>query len=1358
MIHISVFRKQIQKKYLSNILSLFLLGILVSSGFFVFIHPVKAVSTSTYSTGTLSDESATGNCPTNKLPMWYKYEISKPVGPRGMIEVGTEDTVNVNMTIQPSLPAGTNTTQDIAWMNKIIENCMAKVAAGQIRLDLSIVRYGSGDVWHEDSKLAIKVDNTTFGVGFEPFKLPAKTALPDMFYFKFKLSTNGSFPNPDIEALSILGSLKDGKSGNDETITPIGNSGNGGGTSQERKLSDIKITTTVKDKYRVLLDEVAGFKDIKFSANGVPPINGNWASPANTLSLGQKFELPAASDYTGPSFTPVFYNMDFGINYSSKVNAKSFVGCEHNRFLSDTCKTAFFNSESGSSTSTLGAPSSIYESLPQTSIDPVIHNAAWADKTLWKNANANPSAGQPLGTVEFAVIPVIWGDTGVVTGYSRDLAVALNANPAKFTVEVYKTIDDIKKACEADANVTDKTICADPQKSRYAVGKDVTSTSSTTETGAATVAQSLYSFIVRVISNIIVWLQSVIFWVFATILVPILNALLKVHPYEDAFVNIIYPGWLILRNLANIFFIVSLLVVGLRILFQQSAAGAARSFILRLVLMALLVNFSLVIAQGLVGIADTVQSQFLPGNTRVIEALGQKLMVEPLKVFRAEVTNSTDNGLFSSSNAEVGLADTIKPLVFLMLSIASFFSFVALAAFLLVRLVALWVLYMLSPIAYVGFVMDETKSYASRWWSEFLKYAIVTPVLVFFLNMAALMASLFSGQDNSLFTAFSDGTLSQDIVTGALTIISHFIVLFFIYAGMKFALSSGTAGAKTIVDYSKKGYDALTTRPAKWAAGKVGDAKDFAKDAAKDSLKTQWDRRFKGGMLDPQAYRDAYKAKVDGKTKDMYAARMLRKANRLSPAGLVENPKQSMKYLFHKATFRGAQRKAKEADLLEDKSKKLTENERESLDNKYETESARLAPLEQISKKLNANNPLSVKEAKGLVTHLQKEGTRIQDHALDVAIELEKDAVSLSASGNEEAAEAKRNQAAGVQAEAKKRAEELVKIEKTLQERIDHAPDDDDATISLDDDLKVEISDKLDKDIEDLTSEIKNLSESIKEDDRRIKDYGPEEMTPIIRRDLQNQKHDLEKEIAKRSAPESSVVKQIRREREDNAKKKIEDTDDSDELIAQYNKALAKNNLPLASAIAKKLAAEGSFADLLKEKGYRNNVQDFQKFVTETFKDYAPQVRLQIMSEIGAINEKNGNRAASRATKIDTDTGVIRMASPAEHAAKHNGPLSKKPLSAAKTMKKNDFGEEGADGRLKLYTGAAKLLSQFKQIKKPKVTDADYTSKQVEYERKIRTWQQDWAPTANAILDATNSNLVDREAIEVLQDIAMKKP
>lgn len=352
------------------------------------------------------------------------------------------------------------------------------------------------------------------------------------------------------------------------------------------------------------------------------------------------------------------------------------------------------------------------------------------------------------------------------------------------------------------------------------------SNNNTSKTGCVTTPSiiptlpTLYGFIVKIVSSIVILLTKIIYQVFSLFIVPVINALLKVHPYQDAFVNIIYPGWLILRNLSNIFFIVALLVVGLKILFQQSAATIARGFLIRLVLMALLVNFSLVIAQGVVGIADTVQSQFLPANTKVIEALGTKLMVEPIKSFSDAYGATTSTPITGDSS----IGDVTKPIILLILAVAAFFSFLAILAFLAVRLVALMILYMISPIAYVGFIMTETTSYAKRWWDEFIKYAFLTPILVFFLNIAALIAVTTSSTTGNVIKI--DDTLSSDLVAGGLTIASQLIVLLVIFFGMKTALSFSSESSKVInekiVSGVKKGFKNTLKSPA-WLAGYGAD-------------------------------------------------------------------------------------------------------------------------------------------------------------------------------------------------------------------------------------------------------------------------------------------------------------------------------------------------------------------------------------------------------------------------------------------------------------------------------------------------------------------------------------------------------
>ncbi len=981
-------------------------------------------------------------------------------------------------------------------------------------------------------------------------------------------------------------------------------------------------------------------------ANGPDAIYLDWQDQQSALYSGDQFTLAAKDNTWGYTGNPYYLAANVFFNYYKDFKAlpNNKLACK-GTWTGTDCTGIVFRNADGSDKGTGAGGKAI---LPQY-FSPVLKTQAWRSqipepKPAQKAEGGNK--GEKLGEIEFAALPAIHGSTTTVTtlGITWDVIQALGVDSTvtlitggkssvkPFIVEVYANNTDIKTACKADPSVSeaDKPKCdTDLYFAKYGFSETISQTTSSSEKASDTPAQTLYGFITRVISDIIIWLQSVIYRVFAFVVVPILNALLRVRPYEDAFVNVIYPGWLILRNLANIFFIVSLLVVGLRILFQLSASGTAVGFIRRLLIMALLVNFSLVISQGIIGIADTVQSQFLPGNTKIIEALGQKLMVEPLKNMRDEVALK-DGGVFNSENSEAALADTVKPVVLLILSIAAFFSFIAIAAFLMIRLVVLWVLYMISPIAYVGFVMEETKKYASQWWSEFIKQAMLAPILVFFLNIAALMATTFStAGKNDLFTKFNpDGSLSGDVVIGSLTILTHFIVLGFLFAGMKFALSFGGIGSKAIVDYVKKGFDNVTKRPAKWAGG-----------VAKDAAKTQWDRNFKGGMLDPFAHRDAFKKNVDDKTKKTMEARLARKENKLTPEGMYKKPFKALKYVLSGGSIAGGIME-KEKNALDDESRILTESERQKYENEMAYNTNRLDNATEDLGALNSNRVSHSQVQTDIINELEaKEVSLAQEKAV-----LEQEATDFHTNGRLADEQKKRDEAALVQEDIDK----LNAIRTNVETRLAASVAAGEASVAFDKDTTDEIKvvfnaddakDKLKKEIAELEGEIKVLDDNDKL--KKAFNYDPyQDMTDDKRADLKAKASKLDEEINGHYMPPSLGATNARLAREKEYEKNIAHLE-GEELRLAFKKAMADNNTDLATAIGKKVAQEGDFDSLLKDYGFKNNAEDLTKFIDQKFGKLSPIVRAQVGSEISTINKKNGNLALGDAYKISEKGHII---------------------------------------------------------------------------------------------------------------------
>lgn len=299
--------------------------------------------------------------------------------------------------------------------------------------------------------------------------------------------------------------------------------------------------------------------------------------------------------------------------------------------------------------------------------------------------------------------------------------------------------------------------------------------------------------------NIIVGMaQQFIYWVFYLLIAPLIQAMLSIQTYTDTFAAVIYPGWEVVRNACNILFIVALIAIGLGTLFRVESYQY-KHLLVDLIIAALLVNFSLVIAQVILGVADTVQSQFLPNNLEVIRSLAKDLMAGFKTV---DFSHIADAGYFST---------TLQPLFSLGLSIGSFIVFASIAGFLLVRIIMLWVLLMLSPLAYAMRILPQTKSYTGMWWSQFIKYAFFTPVMAFFLNMAAVINNNYNSQLNNKTGIFQqiidDPSIlgNSDIAAFVFRVGGNIIILVFLFVAIKVAEGAGVYGADAVAKAAKGG-------------------------------------------------------------------------------------------------------------------------------------------------------------------------------------------------------------------------------------------------------------------------------------------------------------------------------------------------------------------------------------------------------------------------------------------------------------------------------------------------------------------------------------------------------------------------
>lgn len=382
-------------------------------------------------------------------------------------------------------------------------------------------------------------------------------------------------------------------------------------------------------------------------------------------------------------------------------------------------------------------------------------------------------------------------------------------------------------------------------------------------------------FINLIVGMVFGIIQEILYAIFYILIVPIMQAMLSIRTYTDTFVSVIYPGWIVLRNLCNIIFIIAIMVIAMGTLLRVDSYKS-RSVLVQLILAALLVNFSLVIAQVILGVADTVQNQFLPNNAEVIRALAKDLMV----AYRSTLFDLNLTGYWS------GL---VLQFMLLILSFGSFMVFLAIAAFLFIRIIMLWILLMLSPLAYAAGALPSTAHYRTEWWTTFLKYAFFTPIMAFFLNLTAIIATTY--KTNPIFGAL--GIKDSDFGGGTAGSIAGFVfragstllLIVFLIVALKVAESFSIFGAGEISKFAKGGMflpvkalktgvgagaGAVGRAYAKWTTGKIKTAQDIADKSGKkiDQAKAFGWRAAQ--MLNPTVAKRAWEERKHDKELEAY--------------------------------------------------------------------------------------------------------------------------------------------------------------------------------------------------------------------------------------------------------------------------------------------------------------------------------------------------------------------------------------------------------------------------------------------------------------------------------------------------------
>ena len=323
----------------------------------------------------------------------------------------------------------------------------------------------------------------------------------------------------------------------------------------------------------------------------------------------------------------------------------------------------------------------------------------------------------------------------------------------------------------------------------------------------------------------IAWIAYTIFIFAAWLLAAVANVFnyvlgMTLDNANYSAVGAIKEGWAFSRDVVNLFFIFILLFIAIATILQIESYGA-KKLLVWLVLVALLVNFSLIASQFIIYATNSLGILFYQSISA-----NDSPFLSSLKIgkegFRKDISGAFQKGLSDQTLAnppvtgfQVGpvasgdpkLSPAIINSTIIIILVAgtmlltfAMIIFAAGAFFMVVRLAMLWLLMILAPFGFVLLILPITRSYALQWWRTLQSQALFAPAFMFFIIITIKIVQSDFVQD------VSKKLTQQGISTTEflfLLIINHIVILVLLGASLIVAKQMSMYGANAVMGTAK---------------------------------------------------------------------------------------------------------------------------------------------------------------------------------------------------------------------------------------------------------------------------------------------------------------------------------------------------------------------------------------------------------------------------------------------------------------------------------------------------------------------------------------------------------------------------
>ncbi len=310
--------------------------------------------------------------------------------------------------------------------------------------------------------------------------------------------------------------------------------------------------------------------------------------------------------------------------------------------------------------------------------------------------------------------------------------------------------------------------------------------------GGSTAEVGLAGQIRNALMEVVTFIPKMLIILFGKLLIILMKVVVWLSLYnrfiDNPYVN---EGWVIMRDLVNMFFILGLLFIAF-VTVLKIEKYSWNKLLGKLLVMAILVNFSKTITGVIIDFFQVIMITFVASYRDITAG----------NIFQGLAITDWFNATESISGAEgaEAFASTILALIFSVISCLVIMIFCVILAF---RIVALWLLIVFSPLAFFtwvfGDVGGQVGKLGSRWWKEFFNYCLIGPFLAFFLWLSVLtMANLNIDQmvpEEQYSKAERTDQALPSKASSMDNMIGFLMGIIMLVAGLKFSADFAVAGA-----------------------------------------------------------------------------------------------------------------------------------------------------------------------------------------------------------------------------------------------------------------------------------------------------------------------------------------------------------------------------------------------------------------------------------------------------------------------------------------------------------------------------------------------------------------------------------